>query len=351
MKKVQRAANICIIIAISVVFIIYAKNFLIPLILAIVLWYLINALNQLIRRVPFVIEKVPLAVTLIISTLLTLLLLFSIGSLIMQNVNGLIASAPEYRVNFEAQINRIASSLGFAGSYDEQSLSEEFNLGDYLRRLLNSLQLVASQFLLILLYTLFMLLEQSTFPRKILSLGMEKKKKESVFNILDRVNQAVRTYIGVKFVASFATGLLSYAVIRIAGLDFALFWAFLIFTFNFIPTIGSIGATLFPSFVALVQFETLSPFLIIIIGVGVIQLIIGGIMEPRLYGNSLNISPLVIVISLVMWGILWGVVGMLLCVPITVILIQIFAQFPSTRPVAVLLSRNGRIHTFHNKDK
>lgn len=345
MQKVQKAAYICIIIAISVIFIIYAKNFLIPLILAIVLWYLINALNQLLRKPSFVTEKIPLQVTLIISTLLTLLVLFSIGSLIAQNINGLISSAPEYRVNFEAQLQRIMSSIGFGGTYDVESLSNEYNLGDYLKRLLNSLQLVASQFLLILLYTLFMLLEQSTFSRKILKLGMDKENKEGVFNILDRVNRAVRTYIGVKFAASFATGLLSYIVIRIAGLDFALFWAFLIFVFNFIPTIGSIVATLFPSFVALIQFEHLTPFIIIIIGVGVIQLIIGGIMEPRLYGNSLNISPLIIVISLVMWGILWGVVGMLLCVPITVILIQIFAQFPSTKPIAVLLSRNGKIQS------
>ncbi len=343
MKRTQRAAYICIIIALAVIFIIYAKNFLIPLILAIVLWYLINALNQLIRRVPIIGEKVPLAASLTLSTLIILGVLFFMGTLIAQNINGMVASAPDYRENMEAQLQRFANIVGYKQAVDFETITKEYNLNDYLGRLVNSFRVIASQFLLILLYTLFMLLEQSTFPRKILSLGMDAERKESVFRILDGVNQAVRTYIGVKFAASFATGLLSYIVIRIAGLDFALFWAFLIFVFNFIPTIGSIVATLFPSVVALLQFESLTPFLIIIIGVGIIQLLIGGIMEPRLYGNSLNISPLIIVISLVLWGILWGVTGMLLCVPITVILIQIFAQFESTRPVAVLLSRNGKV--------
>ncbi len=341
--KIQKATNISIIVAISVIFIIYAKNFLVPLILAIVLWYLINAMNSLLRLNGFVKKKIPLSFTLIFSTLIMLLLLFSVGSLIAQNVNGMINSAPDYRVNLDHQLKRIMESLGYAKTVDFNTLSAELNLGDYLGRLLNSFSTIAQQFLLILLYTLFMLLEQSTFPRKILALGFAKQKRENISNVLTSINKAVRKYLGVKFVASFATGLLSYIVIRIAGLDFALFWAFLIFVFNFIPTIGSIVATLFPSVVSLVQFESLTPFFIIIIGVGIIQIIIGGIMEPRLYGDTLNISPLVIVISLVMWGILWGVVGMLLCVPITVILIQIFAQFESTHSVAILLSRNGKM--------
>ena len=74
-----------------------------------------------------------------------------------------------------------------------------------------------------------------------------------------------------------------------------------------------------------------------------IQIAIGSFLEPRLLGNTLNISPLVVILSLALWGLLWGVVGMLLCVPITIILIIIFAQFPKTRPIAVFLSKNGKV--------
>ena len=202
---------------------------------------------------------------------------------------------------------------------------------------------MAQQFLLILLYTFFLLIEQHTFPNKVKALKFDNARIGRVSILIDKINKSVRTYIGVKFAASFATGLLSYIVIRFVGLEFALFWAFLIFTFNFIPTIGSIVATIFPSMIALVQFDHLSPFFIVLVGVGIIQLGIGGILEPKLYGDSLNISPFIIVISLVLWGLLWGIVGMLLCVPITVIMINVFAQFPKTRSVAVLLSQNGKL--------
>ncbi len=341
--KRQKTAYAFIIIALSILFLIYAKNFLVPLILAIVLWYMINALNDLFRAAPFVRKNIHRAVTISLSSIFILLILFSIGSLITANINGMIASAPSYRINFERQLATIADFIGYSRDTDIQTLSSQIELDKFLRNLLNSFRKVAQQFSIILLYTLFMLLEQSTFAKKIIALGLDRERRDKLTFIFKGINEGVKTYLGVKLVASIATGLFSYIVLRAVGLDFAIFWAFIIFIFNFIPTIGSITATIFPSVVALVQFETLTPFFVVLIGVGVIQLIIGGILEPRFYGDSLNISPFVIVLSLVLWGMLWGVVGMLLCVPITVILIKIFAQFKNTRSIAIMLSRNGNI--------
>ena len=142
--------------------------------MAIVLWYLINALNILIKKIPVIGSKIPLRLSLIISTLLTLMVLTFIGGLITQNINGLISSAPDYRVNLESQVERILSAIGYGQDLDFETLEAELNLGDYLRRVLNSFSTIASQFLLILLYTLFMLLEQSTFRKKMLSLGLKK---------------------------------------------------------------------------------------------------------------------------------------------------------------------------------
>ncbi|MFT4667070.1 MAG: AI-2 transport protein TqsA [Polaribacter sp.] len=101
--------------------------------------------------------------------------------------------------------------------------------------------------------------------------------------------------------------------------------------------------TAFPSLVALLQFDTLAPFFIILFCVMGIQILIGRFVEPRLLGDSLNISPFVIILLLMLWSIIWGVVGMLLCVPLTAILIVILAQFPTTKPIAILLSRNGKM--------
>lgn len=339
----QRTAYAFIIVALAITFTVVAKNFLVPLILSIVLWYFINALNSLFRAAPFVRNHVPRGVTMTLSSIFILLILFSIGSLITTNINGMIISAPSYRINFEAQLSKLAEYIGYSQATDIKSLTAQYDLDQFLRNMLNGFRKVAQQFLLILLYTLFLLLEQSTFPKKIISLGLSRENRDKLTGLLEGINTGVGMYLSVKLVASLATGLCSYLVLVYIGLDFALFWAFLIFLFNFIPTIGSVVATIFPTLVALVQFETLTPFLIVLIGVGMIQIIIGGILEPKFYGNSLNISPFVIVLSLVMWGILWGVVGMLLCVPITVILIKIFAQFDNTRAIAVMLSRDGNI--------
>ncbi len=341
--KIERLSHTLIVIGLILVFIIYSKAFLVPVILAIVLWYLINAVNSLVRMIPKFSTKIPNGITLGLSTIFVLFIIFTVGGVIGQTINSMITTAPDYKVNLEQQLSRIMASVGYTEPISLRTVTSELDINGYLGNILNSFKNMAQQFLLILLYTFFLLIEQHTFGRKMAALRFDKERKERIATLTTNINKSVRTYIGVKFAASFATGLLSYAVIKYAGLDFALFWAFLIFVFNFIPTIGSIVATVFPSLIALVQFDHLSPFFIILIGVGSIQLCIGGILEPKLYGDSLNISPFVIVISLVLWGLLWGIVGMLLCVPITVIMINVFAQFPRTRSVAVLLSQNGKV--------
>nr|WP_306303376.1 AI-2E family transporter [Pseudovibrio denitrificans] len=115
------------------------------------------------------------------------------------------------------------------------------------------------------------------------------------------------------------------------------------FLLNYIPTIGSLIAVIFPSLLSLVYFDTLTPFIAITLGLGAVQFILGNLVEPRLMGTQLNISPLVIMISLSFWGALWGVIGMVLCVPLVVLAIIICAQFPSSRPIAILLSGDGNV--------
>lgn len=322
---------------------IFGKPLLVPVVLGFVLWYLINAIDQLLRKVPRLGSHSPRGLSLTVAAVMVLAILVLGGSLIGRQINEMITTAPEYWLNLERQFARILAGFGYEESITLQTLTDELDINNYLLGLLGTFTSATRQFLLVLLYTLFLLVEQHTFPRKLAVLGLSHARKERVLSIMNKLNVAIRTYVGVKFAASFATGFLSYFVIEYAGVDFAIFWAFSIFALNFIPTIGSIVATILPSLMALVQFDYLGPFAIVAIGVGLIQLCIGGLLEPKLYGDALNISPFVIIFSLILWGLLWGVVGMLLCVPITFTIITFLAQFSSTRPVAVLLSRRGRV--------
>lgn len=342
MQRLQKATYSLALTGLFVCLLIFGKPLLVPVVLAVVLWYLINAVDQLLRKVPPG-SRLPKWFTLALASVAVLALIVLTGNLVGRQINDMINTAPEYWLNLERQFAQVLTRFGYEESITLATLSQQLDINGYLLDLLATFTSATRQFLLVLLYTLFLLVEQHTFPLKLAGMKLRKEHRNRVLSILSELNVAIRTYVGVKFAASFATGLLSYFVIEFAGVDFAILWAFSIFALNFIPTIGSIAATILPSLMALVQFDYLGPFLIVAIGVGAIQLCIGGLLEPKLYGDALNISPFVIIFSLILWGLLWGVVGMLLCVPITFTLITFLAQFESTRPIAVLLSRRGRV--------
>jgi len=122
-------------------------------------------------------------------------------------------------------------------------------------------------------------------------------------------------------------------------------WGLLIFLLNFIPTVGSIIATIFPAMIALAQSDGYSLFLLVLIGIGVLQIAIGNILEPRLMGSSFNLSPIVILLNLGLWGYIWGIPGMFLCVPFLIILTIILSHFPQTRSIAIILSSDGLLRS------
>lgn len=142
---------------------------------------------------------------------------------------------------------------------------------------------------------------------------------------------------------SFLTAFISYIALVIMGVDFPVLWAFLIFILNFIPYIGPFISSLLPAVLAIFQLGSFLDFLTVFVVLEIIQIILGSFVQPKLMGKSLNISPLTVLIALAFWGSIWGVVGMILSIPIASIAIIIMAQFPGTRFVAVLLSEKGDV--------
>lgn len=326
--------------------IVVGKSYLVPIFVALVFWYLVNALNDQFRHLPYLGSRLPNAVTLGMSLIFIGLSLYAISDMIVNTVNGFILESGVYLPRLEAQIARAYTSLGIGRpppTITDLQLGQQL-LGNF-ALVLSGVTSAAKGIALVLLYVLFFLIEQGSFPKKMKALGLDMHGSTRFTAVLAEINSAMRTYLGVKTLTSIATAVLCFILFTIIGLDYALFWSFLVFLFNFIPTIGSITATVLPALLSLVQFDTLSPFLGVVIGVTAVQILVGNIIEPRLMGSSLNISPLVVVLTLILWSMLWGIVGMLLSVPITVAIIIICAQFPETRPIAILLSRNGDVTT------
>ena len=236
-----------------------------------------------------------------------------------------------------------AGSIAPSGS--APSLAERFrnvDLTGLLQAMAATLGSFAGSAALVLAYLFFIFLEQRFFDAKLRMLIKDDQRRQEVQGIIAEIDRDIRSYIGVKTLVSALTAGLSYIIMKIAGLDFAEFWAVLLFVFNYIPNIGSLVATALPAGLALIQLDV-TWFLVVAIGITAVQLAMANLVEPNLMGKSLNQSPLVVILSLVLWGTLWGVAGMFLCVPITVVVMIVLSHFPQTRWVPVMLSLDGRV--------
>ncbi|MFT6098109.1 MAG: putative PurR-regulated permease PerM [Arenicella sp.] len=326
------------------------QEFLVPLAVALMLWYVINAMSRSFTKIiPWTDQPNWLSMLL---SIITIGLFLSLAvDMVQSNVLEVKAAIPKYKENFAGLSLKVSAML------PPFILDKMPNMADVISGikpapvitgLTDTIVAMVGKISLVLIYVAFMLAEQGTFKSKIQEMFPDQNRRDSVMSILSHVQEDIQTYLWIKTLTSALTGVVSYFVLKAVGVDFAIFWAFTIFLLNFIPTIGSIIATLFPAMLALIQFDTFLPFMIVLIGVGSVQLVVGNMLEPKLMGNTLNVSPFVVMMSLTLWGSIWGIAGAFLSVPITVILLIIFAHFEQTRYIAVLLSGDGSLK-FANK--
>ncbi len=319
------------------------KDFFVPLVIALVAVYLITVLSRLGQRIKIKGYSLPSAVTMILSFALIFGVGYALFKLVAENALLVADAAPGYQARLIQLQKDVFLRLGLEEPMEARQIIRSIDLQSAFTTVASTVAGVLGRVSLVFLYSLFILIELRFVESKLNALIPDTGRRTTVMNVLKRIDEDIHTYLGVKTAVSLVTALLSYTVMRLVQLDFAEFWALLIFILNFIPTIGSIAATILPTLLAAVQFTSLAPFLVVGIGITAIQQIMGSILEPNLMGESLNISPLVVFGSLILWGSIWGIVGMFLCVPITVIIIIVMSNFDSTRWVSVLLSKTGQI--------
>lgn len=334
---------IFLILVVMVLILIYAQTIIIPFILALLFLFLIRVIRSTLSKVKLIGRLPRWGLTLISSALLLTFLLFTI-EMISQNIQQLSATLPIYEANLNKITQRLNTQFNIDISNMVSDFAQDLNFSGILSRIFSTLTGLFGDAFMVFLYLIFLLIEEPIFSKKIKAMYPDQKKYSRVNGLIKKIDKSISNYIALKTLVSLLTGFLSYFVLLIIGVDAPLFWAFLIFVLNYIPSIGSLIATIFPTIFALLQFGDFTPAILVLAIVGTIQLVVGNLVEPRLMGNSLNISPLVVFLTLALWGVMWGITGMLLSVPITVILIIIMSEFPDTRPIAVLLSRRGKIN-------
>ncbi|UTJ05497.1 AI-2E family transporter [Arcobacter roscoffensis] len=327
------------------------NNILTPLAIAILIWFLINALANQIKRLPYFDSNIGNMIAIPLSLVVIVYLMFEIGSFIASNMVELSGTISQLDSKFTSIIEKLSSMAGFDVSQKFEKLFEQFSLASLINKVISAFSSIVSNIMQILLYVLFLLIDQRFFNAKINALFKNYDTRAKAKEVLESVSKTIRMYLSITTIISLFTGILTYFICEFFSLQGAVLWGFLAFILNFIPTIGSIIAVVIPTLFSLVQFNELSPVLFLLASLAVVQFTVGNIIYPRLMGNKLNISQFVVILSLVLWGAMWGTVGMFLSVPLMMILLIILSQFENTKGLAILISGDGKIFDPKSKDK
>jgi predicted PurR-regulated permease PerM len=319
----------------------------VPAVLGAVVVYVIVGLAEALGRVPVLGPRLPARLRHLVSFGVIGLACLLLAYLVMANKDHALALAPQYQQSLLATIQQLAVRFGFETEPTWATMRRELlgqvNLQRLVTSLMASVGSIVVTFTVVFLYAAFLLLERRHFDEKLANLSEDPRRVARIRQVIGTINRRIGAYLALKTMISALLGVVCYVVMRGYGLEFAGLWALLIALLNFLPYVGSVLGVLLPGLMAVVQFQDVGTVASLLVALTAVQFLIGNFLDPYVMGNSLNLSPFAILASLAVWSELWGIPGAFLAVPITAIVAIVFSEFPGTRPVAVLLSRSGRI--------
>ena len=236
-----------------------------------------------------------------------------------------------------------ADLLERRGLYAAELFAEQVNvlwLVQVLRAIGGSLQGVLSFSIVTFVFVILGLLEVEALGRRLRRIG-DGQLGAATIDAATEIAARLQTYMLVRFGMSVLTGLGFWAFAAAYGLELQREWGVIAFVLNFIPFIGSFVATLLPTLFAAAQFESLSSALGMFLGLNLLQFLVGSYIEPRVAGRALSVSPFMVLFAVFFWGMLWGIFGAFIGVPILIALAAVCARHPPARAIAVLLSADG----------
>jgi predicted PurR-regulated permease PerM len=319
-----------------------AKIF-VPIALAILLWFLVNAFAGILKRAPIFGRVITDGVALILATIATLGLVWLAGQIVIANLAQLSNGFQNLDERIAGAVSSLEAATGLAINFDLSRITDFFSLQTVLRHIISAIGQIASEFSLILLFMLFLLLDQPYYEAKIKALFPDRQRQARIRKVLRKIGEDTRIYIWLMTVVSVITGCITYVIATAYDLQGAAFWGFAAFALNFIPTIGSFLGVLIPGAYAFVQFDQPENALTFMLALSVVQFVMGNLVLPRLMGDRLNLSQFVVILSLSIWSAMWGVAGLFLAVPLMMVLAIVLSQFESTRPVAIIMSKTGQV--------
>lgn len=334
-KKIVAANNVIVSFAAFVIIIAGMKastQIIVPFLLAIFIAVLCAPLMIWLKA-----KKVPSGLAIFSVVVMFFLLAVTLGTVIGASLSAFYQDLPEYEQKLQMQGQTGIAWLQSMGvEVDQAILSDYIDPGAAMKmvaQVFSGLGGVLTNTFLIVFSVIFILFEASDFPDKVRrALGSKTKAIEH----FQRFSDSVQRYLLIKTLVSIGTGIFAGSVLAIIGVDYAILWGVIAFLLNYIPNIGSIIAAVPPMLIALIQLGPMSSLLVAGLYV-VINTLFGNVVEPRYLGRSLGLSTLVVFISLIFWGWVFGPVGMLLSIPLTMVVKIALENSEQHRWIAVLL--------------
>jgi len=283
----------------------------------------------------------PLAIFIVVMGVLSVGLGFI--SIIGTSLDDFSDAIPRYQARLTqemAPISQWIQGLGF--QLNEEVVLKSIDPGASMKlvaTILSGLGSILTNSFLIFLTVVFILLEASSFQKKIRAAFGDSKEPFTQFH---KIANAINHYLAIKTLVSLGTGVVVAIWLAILGIDFPIIWGLLAFLLNFIPNLGSIIAAFPPALLGFIQYG-LGRTLLVATGFVVVNVIFGNVVEPKLMGRKLGLSTLVVFLSLVFWGWIWGPAGMLLAVPMTMVVKIALESHPSTNWISILLDSESSI--------
>jgi AI-2 transport protein TqsA len=312
----------------------------IPFFIALFLYFMLHGAMHKLKK-----WKIPKTVIMIGLLLVIFTCLFLFGLLIFTGASSFISDFPAYSAKITQIVKSMMASLKlplldvkqYIANIDWEKIFNPAQITALVSGTMGDFTSFVSNLLLVLLLLMFMLGEKVPMVTRI-TRALSKERGEELQRIMATIDTRVQHYLFIKTLMSVATAALAALILLVGQVDFIIFSALLIFFFNYIPTFGSLIGTIFPVLIAFLRYGFCLRLVLVTISLMVMQFVMGNVFEPQVMGKSMNLSPIVILISLIFWGWVWGVVGMFLAVPITSALKIIFENIPALKPLAAAMS-------------
>jgi predicted PurR-regulated permease PerM len=335
------ARNALLVIAVTTagVALFLLRPILTPLALALFLMVIIDGLSRVLRsRLPKLSESAALSVAILVTVVAFGATVMLIGGNVPGFIGQLVADKPRLNI----VIHDAAHRLHIHNPPTVERLARQLDPAKYAGGLTQTLQGLVSTFLFILIYLGFLFASRAGFRRKAERLWPNQTSRESTAAAFQRIRNGIERYLWVQTVTGLMIAVASTLILAALGMQNAEFWGFLILVTSYVPIIGGMIGQFLPPLFALVEFGDYWHPGLILAGLTVVNVVVGSIIFPRMQGRSLNLDPVVILLALSFWGLVWGVPGMFLSTPLTVTLMVVASQFESSRWVAILLSSDGQ---------